>query len=108
MSHQVPTVTQSLSGKLRTLDHKYLRTVEPWLPVAVWGLRLELRVQRKQCRVGLREGGEERSSEGVYGPGITKETKSEATMVFTSCLNTSTEVLSHSTVRRCVSGLEMG
>ena len=27
--------------------------------------------------------GEERSSEGVYGPGITKETKSEATMVLT-------------------------
>jgi hypothetical protein len=38
MSHQAPTVTQSLSGKLRILDHKYLRTVEPWLPVAVWGL----------------------------------------------------------------------
>ena len=30
--------------------------------------------------------GEERSSEGVYGPGITKETKSGATMVFTSVL----------------------
>ena len=30
--------------------------------------------------------GEERSSEEVYGPGITKETKSEATMVFTSVL----------------------
>jgi hypothetical protein len=40
MSHQAPTVTQSLSGKLRILDHKYLRTVEPWLPVAVWGLSL--------------------------------------------------------------------
>jgi hypothetical protein len=38
MSHQAPTVTQSLSRKLRILDHKYLRTVEPWLPVAVWGL----------------------------------------------------------------------
>ena len=30
--------------------------------------------------------GEEQSSEGVYGPGITKETKSEVTMVFTSVL----------------------
>jgi hypothetical protein len=87
MSHQAPTVTQSLSGKLRILNHKYLRTVEPWLPVAVWGLiRLELRAQGKRCKVGLREGAEERSSEGVYGPGITKETKSEATMVFTSNL----------------------
>jgi ABC-type transport system involved in cytochrome bd biosynthesis fused ATPase/permease subunit len=42
MSHQAPTVTQSLSGKLRILDHKYLRTVEPWLPVAVWGLPLAI------------------------------------------------------------------
>jgi hypothetical protein len=41
MSHQAPAVTQSLSGKLRILDHKYLRTVEPWLPIAVWGLTLE-------------------------------------------------------------------
>ena len=30
--------------------------------------------------------GEVRSSEWVYGPGITKETKSEATVVFTSVL----------------------
>ena len=30
--------------------------------------------------------GEEQSSEGVYGPGITKVTKSEATTVFTSVL----------------------
>ena len=29
---------------------------------------------------------EEQSSEGVYGPKITKETKSKATMVFTSVL----------------------
>jgi hypothetical protein len=53
MSHQAPTVTQSLSGKLRILDHKYLRMVEPWLPIAVWGLRLELRAQGKRCKVGL-------------------------------------------------------
>jgi hypothetical protein len=70
---------------------------------------LNLECKGKRCKAGLREGIEERSSEGVYyGPGITKETKSEATIVFTSVLNTSTEVLSHSTVRRCVSGLEMG
>ena len=30
--------------------------------------------------------GEEQSSEEVYGPGITKETKSEVTMVSTSVL----------------------
>ena len=30
--------------------------------------------------------GEEQSSEGVYGPGIIKETKSKVTMVFTSVL----------------------
>lgn len=43
----------------------------------------------------------------VYGPEFTKETKSEATWVFTSDLNTSTERSSHSTVTRSLSCLEM-
>ena len=43
----------------------------------------------------------------VYGPEFTKETKSEATWVFTSDLNTSTERLSHSTVGGSPSSLEM-
>ena len=40
----------------------------------------------------------------VYGPEFTKETKSEATWVFTSYLNTITERLGHSTVRGSLSG----
>jgi hypothetical protein len=53
MSHQVPAVTQSLSGKLRILDHKYLRTVEPWLPIAVWGLSEDLVTNGTHQRAGL-------------------------------------------------------
>ena len=43
----------------------------------------------------------------VYGPKFTNETKSEATWVFYSDLNTSTSRSSHSTVTRSLSGLEM-
>ena len=39
---------------------------------------------------------------------LISEIKSEATWIFTNVLNTSTEVSSHSTVNRRVSGLEMG
>src|SRR6267154_4928185 len=49
-----------------------------------------------------------RSSEvEFYGPWITKEIKSEATMIFTTDLYTSTYRSSHRTVRRRVSVLEI-
>ena len=78
----------------------------------LWDSNLE----RKGSNVKLElKGDEERSSEGVYGPGITKETKSEATMVPATRLiyrRTSTTIskqkASHSEAGRRVSGSVMG
>jgi hypothetical protein len=55
----------------------------------------DLNLERKEGDVKLdyEKGLKSEALEGVYGPGITKETKSEATMVFTSDLNTSTECI---------------
>jgi len=44
----------------------------------------------------------------IYGPGIIKKTKSEATMVCTSGINTCIRRSSHNLECRLVSGLEMG
>jgi hypothetical protein len=54
-----------------------------------------LNLERKEGDVKLdgEKGLKSEALKGVYGPGITKETKSEATMVFTSDLNTSTECI---------------
>jgi hypothetical protein len=54
---------------------------------------LNLELKEGDVKLDCEKGLKSEALKGFYGPGITKETKSEATTVFTSDLNTSTECI---------------